>query len=89
MGISIKNEEVVERIRRLAELWGVSLTEAVGRAVENDLERVRREASDEVEARRELARRRLERIRSHVLPLPEGVTGSDHSELYDHDGLPK
>ena len=88
MGLNIKNEEVVDRIRRLADLWGVSLTEAVGRAVENDLERVRRASADEMEARRELARRRLERIRSHVLPLPKGAIGSDHSDLYDDDGLP-
>jgi antitoxin VapB len=83
--LNIKDEALIAEARALAELIGTSTTEAIRRAVH---ERLLRETS----ARDEERRRRFEAImaisdRASKL-FPSGST-SDHSDLYDENGLPK
>lgn len=82
MGMNIKNETVERLARELAAETGESITSAIQGAIEERLERVRRE--------RDLAerKRRVREIVKSFGPIPEGVT-SDHSDLYDEWGLPK
>ena len=82
MGISIKNAEVEEAIRRLAAERKVDLTEAVGLAVRNELERGHRTAAARLAAMRSVADRMA------VLPLRDSRT--DEAIIgYDERGLPK
>jgi antitoxin VapB len=57
------------------------MTSAIQTALEERLERLRRE--------RDVAERirRIDEILARSGPTPQGVT-SDHSDLYDEDGLP-
>ena len=82
MGINIKNPVVVEKIRALAELENVGLTEAIDKAVSRAL--------DEQEAKKIQFRMAMDEIRSMAKEASahrEGM-GSDHSFLYGDDGLP-
>ena len=82
MGLNIKNEDVEKRIRELARLTGSNLTEAVDKAVKNALL--------DAHARSPEYRRRVEIFLDQLRdmdPLPAGVS-SDHSDMYDEDGLP-
>src|SRR5689334_18872103 len=83
--LNIKDEALIADARALAELLGTSTTDAVRRAVQERLARERL-------SRDEAKRRRYEAImaiaeRASKL-FPPG-TSSDHSDLYDEDGLPK
>ena len=82
MGLNIKNAEVERDIRALAELKGISLTEAVADAVRYDLERARRDVTEGRMTTPQL----LEFLRS-IQPRPLGHS-SDHGEMYDEDGAP-
>lgn len=81
MGLNIKSDEVQRLVRELASETGENLTEAVRKSVEDRLARLRRE--------RDVAEkiRRVDEILAKLPPVPPGVT-SDHSDLYDEDGLP-
>jgi antitoxin VapB len=81
MGMSIKNSEVERLAKELAAETGESLTAAIRIAIEERLERLRRE--------RDVAEkiRRIDEIVDALPPVPPGVT-SDHSDLYDENGLP-
>lgn len=82
MALNIKNEAVEEKIRELAKIDGTSLTGAIDRAVEESLRT--RKANDPAYCRDVEAF--LDQLRQ-LQPLPAGVT-SDHSDLYDDDGMP-
>lgn len=79
MAMNIKNEEAHRNARELARLTGESLTEAVARAIQERLERLRPRS-------RESMAERLRRIRLEVAPLLQEIP--DHSALYGEDGLP-
>jgi antitoxin VapB len=83
--LNIKDEALIAEAKALAELIGTTTTEAIRRAVH---ERLLRETA----ARDEERQRRFEAIiaisdRASKL-FPPGST-SDHSDLYDENGLPK
>jgi antitoxin VapB len=83
--LNIKNERTYELTKRLAEITGESLTEAVTRSVEERLARVRRPDAEE-------RYRRIMEIAKRSAPLFEEPWRSvDHGDLlYDGEtGLPK
>lgn len=83
--LNIKDPVVVSEARDLAALLGTSTTEAVRRAVHDRLERERRERVDDTERRFEA----LMAISAEASKLfPPGTT-SDHTGLYDENGLPR
>ena len=81
MGMNIKNEDVQALAKELAAETGESLTGAIRIALEERLARIRRGRSAEDKIRR------IDEILAKLPPVPPGVT-SDHSDLYDDDGLP-
>ena len=87
MGLNIKNEDVVAGIRRLADIRGVSLTDAVDQAVKAAL-------GDEAEARRKDIEERLraiEELQARVALLPRRdprPISVIMDEMYDDNGLP-
>ncbi len=81
MGMNIKNERVERLAKELAAETGESITGAVQVALEERLARLRRERDVEERIRR------IDEILARSGPTPPGVT-SDHSDLYDEDGLP-
>jgi antitoxin VapB len=84
MSLSIKDEETHRLARRLARLTKESITEAVGKAVRERLERVRQADGDGLAER-------LLKIGKECAPLwKEPFRSMDHGELlYDEKGLPK
>lgn len=82
MGLNIKNEEVQRLARELAAETGETMTSAIQRALEERLERLKRER-DVTEKKR-----RVRELLDSLPPPPPGVT-SGHSDLYDEWGLPK
>ena len=81
MGLNIKSEEVHRLARQVAAETGTSMTAAIEAALREKLDRLQR-ASD--------ADERIARLRAmldELGPPPPGLT-SDHSDLYDDDGLP-
>lgn len=81
MGMNIKNERVERLARHLARETGETLTTAIERALEDRLERLARHKE------REWRYQRIKEIVSRLPSTPPGIT-SDHSDLYDDDGLP-
>ena len=81
MGMNIKSERAQRLARQLADETGQSMTAAIEQALEAEIARLHRER-DFVERKR-----RVREIVKSFGPVPEGVT-SDHSDLYDDDGLP-
>ena len=81
MGLNIKSERAHELARELAKETGLSMTAAVEKALENQLLRLYRHHE------REYRFNKIKEIVSRLPPVPPGVT-SDHSDLYDEDGLP-
>jgi antitoxin VapB len=81
MGMNIKNPTVERLAKELAAETGETMTSAIQVALEERLERLRRE--------RDVAEkiRRIDEIVDSLPPVPPGVT-SDHSDLYDENGLP-
>lgn len=83
MGLSIKNEEVEARIRRLTELTGEGVTEAVDAAVRARLQEL--ESSKEERAEARLAA--LDAILEKYGPLPPLDQKAIDDEIYDENGL--
>jgi antitoxin VapB len=84
MSLNIKNEKTHRLIRQLARLTGESMTAAVEKAVEERLERVRKNE------KKDLAER-LMKIAKECGPLwKEAYRSISHGDLlYDEKGLPK
>ncbi len=76
---------MIEDIRALAELTGVSMTEAIGTAVKAQLATERSKAATKLSSRR----KRVEAALAELRNLP--VTGPKLSDddLYGPDGLPR
>ncbi|MCY4616344.1 MAG: type II toxin-antitoxin system VapB family antitoxin [Chloroflexi bacterium] len=85
MSLNIKNEETCALARELAELTGETMTGAITLALQERLERERRERS--VDARLDA----IHEIQERVARLLDGASPPiDHAELlYDERGLPK
>lgn len=81
MGLNIKNPIVERLAKELASETGETMTSAIQIALEERLERLRR--NRDVSERK----RRIEEILASLPPVPSDVT-SDHSDLYGDDGLP-
>ena len=81
MGMNIKNPTVERLAKELADETGETMTSAIQVALEERLQRLRRE--------RDVAEkiRRIDEILARSGPTPPGAT-SDHSDLYGDDGLP-
>jgi antitoxin VapB len=87
MSLNIKNPQTYRLVKELAELTGVSMTAAVTGAVQEKLERIRAERSEDVEAR---VQRILELAAEIGRGMPPGYLDQDFDELlYDERGLPK
>ncbi len=85
MGLSIKNDEVEARIRRLTEITGQGVTEAIDGAVREKLARVERVSEEEVQRRM----RALDVILARLGPLPKLDPGAIDDEMYDEFGAPR
>jgi hypothetical protein len=79
--IQIRCPDVIEEARQLAALTGLTVTEAIGRAVRAQL------AIEKVAANKALSERFAEAQRARSLPI-EGPGRSD-DDLYDPDALPE
>jgi antitoxin VapB len=81
MGLNIKNPIVERLAKELAEETGETMTSAIQHALEEKLIKIRRD--------RDVAEkiRRIDEILARSGPTPPGVS-SDHSDLYDDNGLP-
>jgi antitoxin VapB len=82
MGMNIKNATVEKLAKELAAETGETMTCAIQKALEERLQRLRRERDVEEK------KRRIDELLDSLPPVPPGVT-SDHSDLYDEYGLPK
>ena len=80
MGMNIKNPAVERLAKELAAETGETMTSAIQIALEERLERLHRERDIAEE------RRRIREILDRSGPTPPGLT-SDHTDLYDGDGL--
>ena len=88
MPLNIKKKETHEAARRLAELTGESLTEAVDKAVHERLERL----SAARDQKKEETLRRIKQLQKQVAEAPKYDSRSLAElteDLYDEDGLPK
>lgn len=84
MSLNIKNEKTHRLVRELARATGESMTAAVDKAVQERLERVRRNKKGN------LAERLLQIGRECAAHMKEPYLSIDHGEmLYDEKGLPK
>jgi antitoxin VapB len=81
MGLNIKSDAVHDLARKLAAETGTSMTAAIETALREKLARLSRQR--DAQARVARIRKKLDRLG----PPPAGLT-SDHSDLYDEDGLP-
>ncbi|MBT1158378.1 type II toxin-antitoxin system VapB family antitoxin [Aminobacter anthyllidis] len=81
MGMNIKSEKAQRLARQLADATQQSMTAAIEQALEAELKRL--EINDDLAIRKA----RIKEILKRSGPTPPGVT-SDHSDLYDDDGLP-
>lgn len=83
--IQIKKAEVAAEARELAALTGLSITDAIGKAVRSQLAIERVKANRTLQAKRQEADRLLSEIRR--LPVIGPALTDD--DLYGPDGLPK
>jgi antitoxin VapB len=84
MSLNIKNEKTHRLVRELARATGESMTVAVGKAVQERLERVRGNKKGN------LAERLLKIGRECAAHMKEPYLSIDHGDLlYDEKGLPK
>jgi len=84
MSLNIKNEKTHRMVKELAHLTGESMTVAVGEAVRERLDRVKRDSKED------LAERLLQIGRECAAHLKEPYKSMDPDELlYDESGLPK
>ena len=84
MSLNIKNEEVHRMAKQLARATGESMTVAIGEAIRERLERVRRKSEED-------PLERVMKIARECGPLwKEPYRSIDHGDLlYDEKGLPK
>ena len=84
MSLNIKNEETHKLASQLAKLTGESMSEAVGKAVRERLNRVRAEQGNG------LAEHLLNIGKECAAHLKEPFRSADHGDLlYNEKGLPK
>lgn len=79
--LNIKDDELIAKAKRLAERRGTTATGALRLALDEALARDEEEIARRLEAIREITR-------GSAKLFPPG-TSSDHSDLYDENGLPK
>ena len=79
--LNIKDAALIAKLRHLAERRGTSVTDVLRQMVEREV------ANDEARIAAKLAAIR-EITRGSAALFPPGST-SDHSDLYDENGLPK
>jgi hypothetical protein len=85
--LNIKDEALIADAKALAELLGTSTTAALREAVQARLAAERAARDDKVRRKYEALMAIGRRVRES---LPPGAsTSSDHSDLYDENGLPK
>lgn len=88
MSINIKNEDTCQLARELAHLTGETTTAAITVAIQERLERERRNRN--VEARLRELRAISERCGRLLRDAPPGPSAVEHGDfLYDENGLPK
>jgi antitoxin VapB len=83
--LNIKDEALIADAKALADLLGTSTTDAIRRAVNERLARERVGRDEEKRLRFE----RIMAIAKEASKLFPPGTSSDHSDLYDEDGLPR
>jgi len=85
MALNIKNERTCALVEELARLTGENMTAAVEQAVEERLEKTKRNKKKEGVAEK------LMKIAKETAPLiPEWLKSTPHGDLlYDENGLPK
>ena len=83
--IQIKRQDVTDDIRALADLTGVSITDAIQTAVRSQL------AIERVKSNSKLSKRRLqsEKMLAELRRLPVVGPVLTDADLYDAEGLPK
>jgi antitoxin VapB len=85
MAISIKDAKTDQLARKISELTGESLTEAIQHSLLDRLNVLERDLK--MSANKNRIREIQEQVRKK---LPKGVNSLDHSDiLYDKNGLPK
>ena len=84
MSLYIRSEEADRLARQLAERTGLTLTEAVTRALRTELDRTPDKADD-----RAARLARIREIQKRVAASPILEAGSDEELVYDADGLPR
>jgi len=83
MALSIRNSETEKLARKVSRLTGETLTEAIGKSLEERLERLERSRS------RPTVRREIDKILARVDALPDRDSRSADEILgYDENGLP-
>jgi len=85
MGLSIKNEDVEARVRKLAEATGLGVTEAIDDAVRRRLQALEHDQ----EAERARLHAAIETIRAKFGPFPPLDQEAIDEEMYDENGLPR
>lgn len=83
--LQIRRPEVIADIRNLADLTGVSLTEAVANAVRSQLDLERKKSEAASNARN----RKADEILHKIWAMPRVGPDITDDDLYDADGLPK
>jgi antitoxin VapB len=84
MSLYIRSEEADRLARQLAERTGLTLTEAVTRALRTELAHIPSKADD-----RAARLARIREIQRSVATAPILEAGSDEELVYDADGLPR
>jgi antitoxin VapB len=83
--LNLKDETLIAEAKELAALLGTSATGAVREAVH---ERLCREKAERVERKQAMFERIMAIAERASKLVPPGAT-SDHSDLYDENGLPR
>jgi len=83
--VQIRKAETVERLRRLAEMEGKTITELVDEMVRERDSRLTAEREADIAERR----RAVEEIVAHFNSLPVVGPLLTDDDFYDEDGLPK
>lgn len=88
MGLNIKNQEAEAKIRELASLSGESLTEAITKAVDQRLEKIRLRQNNNTENAEELWQDIQQITKQFSEACPEKFDSASHADIYGEDGLP-
>lgn len=84
MALNIKSASAERTVRLLARTTGESISQAVERAAEERLQRLRTERDVEEKLKR------LEALLDSFGPIPDGPTQREIDDwMYDEDGLPR